>query len=380
LLLDLLETKQIDAALVASPQAARPWFKKDIVKTPDQIVKSCGSVYHMINDAEVIRCILEGPEQRYAIVALPCVVKALRLAQSKIPKLKRCIVYIIGLVCGGVRTRCFADVLAGLAGTNQGFMSYRSKHNALQANDFSFQMQTPMATRRVKFRGLFGYLYLNGIGAQKSCHFCSDVFAELADVTFMDAWLDEYIKDPRGCSLAISRNAFLSEILIQMLAKQVCQGGRIPAESVEKSQAAVVAKKRSLLAARYTCQRQMGWAPKHDPVPVGMIEYAEAETQLEISTLLRTRLARHARRIGKRGLASRICAWLICVEMYRLLRARKRNVIKKEAILFYEPGAFRQWLKDKARKALALTRRKETGHLKMSETNSSTSALLRRHL
>ena len=39
------------------------------------------------------------------------------------------------------------------------------------------------------------------------------MFGELADVTFMDAWLPEYIKEYRGTSLIISRIPLVKELL-----------------------------------------------------------------------------------------------------------------------------------------------------------------------
>ena len=34
-----------------------------------------------------------------------------------------------------------------------------------------------------------------------ACNFCDDVFGETADITFMDAWLPEYVRDYKGTSL-----------------------------------------------------------------------------------------------------------------------------------------------------------------------------------
>ena len=43
-----------------------------------------------------------------------------------------------------------------------------------------------------------------------SCNFCEDIFAELADVCFMDAWLPAYKSDFRGTNIVLVRS---SEIL-----------------------------------------------------------------------------------------------------------------------------------------------------------------------
>lgn len=48
-----------------------------------------------------------------------------------------------------------------------------------------------------------------------ACNFCDDVFAELADVCVMDAWLPEYSRDSRGTNLLISRTPMVSNFLVQ---------------------------------------------------------------------------------------------------------------------------------------------------------------------
>ena len=61
---------------------------------------------------------------------------------------------------------------------------------------------------------LFDYFKLN------PCNYCDDVFAELADVVFMDAWLPKYSKDPLGHSLVINRNKAFTFIFNQISKSQ----------------------------------------------------------------------------------------------------------------------------------------------------------------
>jgi hypothetical protein len=50
-------------------------------------------------------------------------------------------------------------------------------------------------------------IYLTEMGFfNLGCHWCDDIFAECADVAFMDAWLPEYRKYPKGHSLLITRS------------------------------------------------------------------------------------------------------------------------------------------------------------------------------
>lgn len=56
-------------------------------------------------------------------------------------------------------------------------------------------------------------VYSNGYFQIPGCFFCDDVFAECADVVFMDAWLPEYIDDPKGTSIIIVRNPEIAELI-----------------------------------------------------------------------------------------------------------------------------------------------------------------------
>ncbi|NVL90286.1 MAG: Coenzyme F420 hydrogenase/dehydrogenase, beta subunit C-terminal domain [Desulfobacterales bacterium] len=46
-----------------------------------------------------------------------------------------------------------------------------------------------------------------------ACNFCDDVFAECADVVFMNAWLPEYFSDYRGYNIVLIRDLQILEVL-----------------------------------------------------------------------------------------------------------------------------------------------------------------------
>ena len=70
--------------------------------------------------------------------------------------------------------------------------------------------------------------------AQKCCNYCSDVFADQADITFMDAWLPEYKEETEGTSMMIVR----SKELIPVVEKLKTEGyiGEISFNKVEEAQ------------------------------------------------------------------------------------------------------------------------------------------------
>ena len=239
LLCRLLEKKQIDAAIVASPTTERPWFERRVATTMEEVLQSRGSVYHVLKNDDVLREIIDGPECCYAVVALPCMAKAIRLAQQRFPKLKRRIRYVLGLTCGGCNTLHMPDLLTVMLGEQHAELCYRSKRNAKNARDYSVALPDQPERPSVRMLGLFGFLWINHIGMLSSCLYCNDVFAKWADVTLMDAWLPEYIPDARGTSLAISRNTEVSEQFDAMLSDGTFQGGIISPERIRESQESV---------------------------------------------------------------------------------------------------------------------------------------------
>lgn len=244
LLCRLLDENKIDAAIVATPTTERPWFERRMATTTEEILRSRGSVYHVLKNDDMLREILTGPERRYAIVALPCMAKAIRLAQETIPKLKQRIRYVFGLTCGGCNTLHIPDLLTVMLGDRNAEMTYRSKRNTKHARDFLVALPDNPRRHGIRILGLFGFLWINGIGRLTCCFYCNDVFAEWADATFMDAWLPEYIPDVRGTSLAISRNVELSAMFEEMFQEGTLQGETIPPEKILESQASLIEERR----------------------------------------------------------------------------------------------------------------------------------------
>jgi coenzyme F420 hydrogenase subunit beta len=56
-------------------------------------------------------------------------------------------------------------------------------------------------------------VYATGQFKLNCCEFCDDVFAEVADIAFMDAWLPEYVVDGRGTNIVIARSAAAEAVL-----------------------------------------------------------------------------------------------------------------------------------------------------------------------
>lgn len=100
-----------------------------------------------------------------------------------------------------------------------------------------------------------------------ACNFCDDVFAELADVVFMDAWLPEYSHDSRGTNLAIVRTPFINDLILKGNKENQIDIDNIPMKKVIESQQGVIDFKQKLLAYRLYLAKKNGLK-----VPVKRVE------------------------------------------------------------------------------------------------------------
>ena len=113
----------------------------------------------------------------------------------------------------------------------------------------------PQSNHELPFH-LWHYHYFK----QNSCNFCDDVFGEVADVTFMDAWLPEYDKDYKGTSLIIVRTPKTLKFLENL---KECKLKPIHVNKIIKSQMGVIQEKKILIKGRlYKSEKSGSFYPK----------------------------------------------------------------------------------------------------------------------
>ncbi len=224
-------------------------FNFVVFDTPESVRAGAGSAYYPVEMSEVTRHILETPG-RYAVIGLPCFIKAIRLAQQKNPKLRERVVVTVGLVCGQLKSRHFTEYIASLAGLpgKVKVVRYRGKRQDQPANNFYFAFtSTDGDERRIFFNEGIAEAWTNRWFTPRACNYCDDVFAECADVAFMDAWLSEYSRDSRGTSIVLVRSPQVQEVIAH---GEDISLDQIPIAKVVESQRGVIAVKRQHLAYR----------------------------------------------------------------------------------------------------------------------------------
>lgn len=185
---------------------------------------------------------IRGNGKRYAFVGVPCYVKAMRLLCEQDFVLRSQISYFIGLVCGHLKSKAFAEAMAVQVGVKPDDLlrvDFRNKVPNDSANHYEFAAQSrTTGDWNAKPSGqLVGGNWGQALFQLKACDYCDDIFAETADICFGDAWIPRYEKDWRGTNIMVSRKRELSKILQEGGGSGELFIEQVPLEDVIKTQA-----------------------------------------------------------------------------------------------------------------------------------------------
>jgi coenzyme F420-reducing hydrogenase beta subunit len=256
LLETLLKEGLVDYAVcVTHNPDPKKLFKFSVLNSVEEIRSASRSCYYPVELSEVIDYILHH-DGRYAITGLPCFIKGLRLATRQNKRLRERLIYMIGLTCGQMQSKHFAEYLCALKGGEPDSLSeitFRIKDPCRPASDFGFRFNC--LTGKIKegeiyWKSGMDEIWHDSYFTPNACRYCDDIFAETADIVFMDAWLPEYQTDPLGNNLFQVR----SEKLLSLISKKNHLGeisvSAISKEKIILSQIGVIRKKRGDLAYR----------------------------------------------------------------------------------------------------------------------------------
>ena len=270
----LLDTGQVDAvACVGRGDTCDQLFACQVFEDIEDVRAAASSRYYPVDIADVVRQLqVSGPDKRYAIVGLPCTLKALRLAMIDLPRLRERVTFLLGLVCGHLPNRYYTEYVARLSGVmpdQLGTVDYRLKKGNRAGNyQLQAKAQEGAEGQLIPFFGRVSRAWGEGYFQYNACNYCDDVFAETADAVFMDAWLPEYESDPQGYSLIIVRHPILLEVLVEGIERKTCHLEPIPINKVIASQKGAVYRKKVEISGRlYHAQEQEKWVPKKRAVP-----------------------------------------------------------------------------------------------------------------
>lgn len=288
LLSELLNSKEIDKVVhVKESLENGRLFEYTISSSDEEIVQGGKSKYYPVELSYVLERI-KNEEGYYAIVGIPCFIKAVRLLMKEEPIFKERIKYCVGLVCGHLKSENFANMLAwqiGIPPNLLNWIDFRTKLKDSNANAYGVSVSSEKRpldyqVKTAPMRSLYGGNWGHGFFKYKSCDFCDDVLAETADVTIGDAWLPEYIKDSGGTNIIIVRNKNINYILQRASEKKQIKLINLSVDDVIKSQDAGLRHRREGLAYRLKREKETGrWVPTKRITPAITINKRNQEVQ-----------------------------------------------------------------------------------------------------
>lgn len=270
LLVELLRRREVDAVLHVTPAAADDpdglLFRYAVSDNETAVRRGAKSRYYPVEMSGVLRQLTEDG-RRFAVVGLPCFVKAARLLQRDGLIAPDKVKFCIGLVCGHLKSLHFASYLAWQKGIEPNRLTgfdFRRKLPGRPASAYGFAaswqapgnggtLETvhPMDTVQGRDWG-------EGLMKNPACEFCDDVMAECADIVVGDAWLPDYVDEWRGTNVVAIRDARLDLIVAQAEAEGRLVMAALSIDDLIKSQAAGLRHRREGLAHRLARRRAAG--------------------------------------------------------------------------------------------------------------------------
>lgn len=237
------------------------------------------SQYFPVNFASALESI-RGDGKRYAFVGIPCAAKAVRHLTAADPVLKEQIAFVVGIVCGHLKSMAYAESFAwqlGVPPTELDSVDFRIKDPEKTSREYGFGAVSKSGEQvSAKTLSLVGGSWGHAVFQLGACDFCDDIFAETADVVLGDAWLAKYEIDWRGTNVVVSRNEVLDGLLREGRQAGQLSLDDLSANSVAETQGGNFRHRREGLAVRLADDHAAGrWTPRKRVRPDASIVDAE---------------------------------------------------------------------------------------------------------
>ena len=252
-----------------NPQDEGRFFCYRISRTEEEIRAGAKSRYYPIELSEILKVIRAVPG-RYAVVGIPCLIKAVQLLRREDAMFRERIRFTLGLFCGHMKSARFIESFAwqmNVPVSEIVRVEFRHKEPDRPASWYNARL-TLRDGRTVNkdWWHLADGDWGAGFFMNSACNFCDDVVAETADISFGDAWIEPYSLDGRGTNVVVVRS-----LVIDNLVANAINAGRLILDVVnsgfvEQTQAAGFRQRREGLAYRLSW-RHRGVQPCKRVVP-----------------------------------------------------------------------------------------------------------------
>jgi coenzyme F420-reducing hydrogenase beta subunit len=233
-------------------------FAYRISRTAADLAAGARSRYYPVELSQVLAEMRRTPG-RYAVVGVPCFIKAVHLLARQDPVLRERIAFTLGLFCGHSKSARMVGSFAWQMGVDSGEVErveYRVKDPRRPANWYTAELglRGGAAVRRDWWHLVDGD-WGAGFFQNAACNVCDDVVAETADISFGDAWVEPYSSDGRGTNVVVARSPLLNRLLLAAIAEGRLDLRPVDAAFVVATQAAGFRQRREGLALRLTWRR-----------------------------------------------------------------------------------------------------------------------------
>ncbi|HEX8842200.1 MAG TPA: Coenzyme F420 hydrogenase/dehydrogenase, beta subunit C-terminal domain, partial [Sphingomicrobium sp.] len=218
---ELLRTGAVHAVAhvaPADPRATGRFFDYRVSRSLDELMSGAKSRYYPVELSRVLAEI-RATSGRYAIVGVPCFIKAVHLLRRVDPLIRDRVTHTLGLFCGHMKSAAMIESFAWQLGTELSrvqALDYRIKDESRPANWYRARLELEDGANAA---GDWWHLADGDWGAgffqNSACDWCDDVVAETADIAFGDAWVEPYSSDGRGTNVVIVRSERLLHLIEQ---------------------------------------------------------------------------------------------------------------------------------------------------------------------
>lgn len=260
---ELLDKRLVDGVAHVVPSSGEsdghPFFRYQISRKTEEVRKGAKSRYHPVELSGIIEDIRRYPG-RYAVVGIPCFVKAVHLLRRQDPVLRERIAFTLGLFCGHMKSARFVESFAWQMGERIDAVAgvdYRLKDENRPANWYTAHLSLRDGRSRSKdWWHLVDGDWGAGFFQNPACNFCDDVVAETADISFGDAWVEPYASDGRGTNVVVVRSPELHRVIGRAVAESRLELREVDSAFVVRTQAAGFRQRREGLAFRLSWPRR----------------------------------------------------------------------------------------------------------------------------
>ena len=245
------------------------FFRYRLSRTEADIRAGAKSRYYPVALSDMLTMMRAVPG-RYAVVGIPCVIKAVQLLRRADPMFRARIRFTLGLFCGHMKSARFIESFAWqMQVPLRDIVRVEFRYKAPERPANWYNARLTLRDGRIVQKDWW-HLADGDWGAgflmNAACNVCDDVVAETADISCGDAWVEPYSSDGRGTNVVIVRSLAIANLVVSAIQEGRLHLDVVDSAFVEQTQAAGFRQRREGLAYRLSWGRR-GVQPRKRVVP-----------------------------------------------------------------------------------------------------------------